>query len=84
VLNNAVLLLLLLLPLLLAPCCSHLFCSGLDLPPGALLKLRDVVLEVTQQQLQQYIGFMLSVPQVRGRSWLTGSCCAQVICWQEC
>ncbi|WIA23478.1 hypothetical protein OEZ85_000223 [Tetradesmus obliquus] len=37
--------------------------AGLELPPGALLKLRDVVMVVAQQQLQEYIGFMLSVPQ---------------------
>jgi hypothetical protein len=62
--------LLLLLLLLSAPaaaaaaavhCCC---CSGLELPPGAVLKLRDVVMVVAQQQLQQYIGFMLGVPQV--------------------
>jgi hypothetical protein len=29
-----------------------------------VLKLRDVVMVVAQQQLQQYIGFMLGVPQV--------------------
>lgn len=42
--------------------------SALQLPVGALLKLRDVMLFVSQDTLQQYIGFMLGVPQV-------GWCC---------
>jgi pectin methylesterase-like acyl-CoA thioesterase len=33
-----------------------------------VLKLRDVVLVVAQQQLQQYIGFMLGVPQVNNQN----------------
>jgi hypothetical protein len=37
---------------------------ALDLPPGAQLKLRDVFIMVTGEQLTDYIAFMLGVPQV--------------------
>eukprot|EP00775_Hariotina_reticulata_P006912 gene6912-7128_t len=37
--------------------------AALDLPPGAQLKLRDMFIMVTGEQLTDYIAFMLGVPQ---------------------
>lgn len=38
--------------------------TNIQLPNAVALKLRDVIFVVTQQQLQQYVSYMLGIPQV--------------------
>ncbi|KAF6237641.1 hypothetical protein COO60DRAFT_1653111 [Scenedesmus sp. NREL 46B-D3] len=54
--------------------------TGIDLPPGAVIKLRDVVMVVEQQQLQEYIGFMLGVPQPRTQGGARAHDAGRAVC----